>query len=159
LIAAGGGDYAGRRLARELADRGVRTRLTNDVVALGKLDRADLLLLTTDAVGAGRFLARAGAGLACAEARRHEVPVRVLTTRDALVPGGTLRLPATCVDDSWMLWPDAPAGVQLESQCHEDLSSDVASSWLTDAGNERPADLSVRGLKPIAAPPCDAKLA
>jgi len=156
LIAEGGGDFAGRRLARELAGRGVKTRLTYDVVALGALDSVDLLLITTDSVGAGNFLARAGTGLACAEARRLEVPVRVLTTRDAVMPGGNLRLPAWCADESWMLWPDAPPGVQLESQCYEIQAFSVASEWLTDAGSERPTDLCVRGMKTTAAPPCDA---
>lgn len=156
LIAEGGGDFAGRRLARELADKGVRTRLTYDVVALGALETVDQLLITTDAVGAGNFLARAGTGIACAEARRLEVPVRVLTTRDAVMPAGALRLPAQCAEDTWMLWPDAPAGVQLESQCFEIQACGVASEWLTDAGLERPADLCVRGMKTTAAPPCDA---
>lgn len=156
LVAEGGGDFAGRRLARDLAERGVRTRVTYDVVALGALDRVDLLLITTAAVGAGNFLARAGTGLACAEARRFDVPVRVLATRDDVLPGGNLRLPAWCEEESWMLWPDAPAGVQLESQCYEIQAFGVASEWLTDAGSERPTDLCVRGMKTTAAPPCDA---
>ncbi|MCA8980547.1 MAG: hypothetical protein H6831_11865 [Planctomycetes bacterium] len=156
LVAEGGGDFAGRRLARELAERGVRTSLTYDVVALAALDRVDMLLVTTDSVGAGTFLARAGTGLACAEARRLDVPVRVLTTRDAVMPGGALRLPAWCDEEAWMLWPDAPAGVQLESQCYEIQAFGIASEWLTDAGSERPTDLCVRGMKTTAAPPCDA---
>ncbi len=155
IVAEGGADYAGRRLARALAERGVRTRVAYDAAALGALDRVDALWVTADAVGAGRFLARAGAEVARREAARLEVPVRVLATRDEVVPGGALRLPARDEHEDWLLWPDAPPGVELDARSREQVSFAADERWWTDAGIERPADLCVRGMKPTAAQPCD----
>lgn len=155
IVADGASDFAGRRTARELNDRGVRTRVAHDAAALGRVGRVDAVWIVAEAVGAGRFLARAGAEVARNEALRCEVPVRVLATRDAVTPGGALRLPTRDEHEDWLLWPDAPPGVELDARSHELLAFTPDERWWTDAGTERPADLCVRGMQPTAAPPCD----
>jgi len=147
----------GRRMARRLARAGIPVTMCYDAALLGLVPRADRLWLSTEAIGAGAFLARRGTRSLLQECARREVPARVLATSDKLVPGGDLRLPAWCERESWLLWEDAPEGVRLESQCFESVPLELAGAFLTEVGLESTSALHLRALRVEAAPPCRAR--
>lgn len=157
LIGEGLPGLDGRRMARRLARAGIPVTMAYDAALLGLVPRADRLWLSTEAIGAGAFLARRGTGNLLEECSRRDVPTRILATSDKLVPGGALRLPAWCDRETWLLWEDAPEGVRLESQCFESVSLELAGAFLTEIGLEAASALHLRALRVEAAPPCGAR--
>ncbi|MFN0007450.1 MAG: hypothetical protein ACKVXR_06035 [Planctomycetota bacterium] len=147
----------GRRMARRLSRAGIPVTMTYDAALLDLVPRADRVWLSTEAIGAGAFLARRGTRCLLEECSRRDVPTRILATSDKLVPGGELRLPAWGDRDPWLLWEDAPEGVRLESQCFERVPLDLAGGLLTEMGFEKPSALHLRALRVDAAPPCGAR--
>lgn len=144
----------GRRMARRLSRAGIPVTMTYDAALLDLVPRADRVWLSTEAIGAGAFLARRGTSSLLEECSRRDVPARILATSDKLVPGGELRLPAWGERDTWLLWEDAPEGVRLESQCFECVPLDLAGGLMTEIGLETPSALHLRALRVEAAPPC-----
>lgn len=157
LIGEGLPGLDGRRMARRLARAGIPVTMVYDTALLSSVPRADRLWLSTEAVGAGAFLARRGTRILLEECSRREVPARVLATSDKLMPGGALRLPAWCDRESWLLWEDAPEGVRLESQCFEPVPLELVEGFLTEIGLEATSALHLRALRVEAAPPCGAE--
>lgn len=147
----------GRRMARRLSRAGIPVTMTYDAALLDLVPRADHVWLSTEAIGAGAFLARRGTAGLLEECSRRGVPTRILATSDKLVPGGELRLPAWSERDTWLLWEDAPEGVRLESQSYECAPLDLAGGLLTEIGLETPSALHLRALRVNAAPPCGAR--
>ncbi len=145
-----------RRMARRLAQAGIPVHLCYDSGLLSAVPRADRIWLSTEGIGVEAFLARIGTRTLLEEADRREIPVAVLATSDKLVPGGELALPAWASRDTWLLWDDAPEGVQLESQCFEAVPLDLAPHFITEVGAESAAALHLRGLRLDVAAPCDA---
>jgi Initiation factor 2 subunit family len=146
----------GRRMARRLARAGVSVTMAYDAALPSLVPRADRLWLSTEAIGAGAFLARCGTRNLLEECSRRDVPAAILATSDKLVPGGDLRLPAWCERETWPLWEDAPEGVRLESQCFESVPLELAGIFLTEVGTETASALHLRALRVEAAPPCGA---
>lgn len=154
LIGEGLPGLDGRRMARRLARAGISVTMVYDTALLASVPRADRLWLSTEAVGAGAFLARRGTRTLLEECSRREVPTRVLATSDKLLPGGALRLPAWCDRESWLLWEDAPEGVRLESQCFEPVPFELVGGFVTEIGLEAASALHLRALRVEPAPPC-----
>lgn len=147
LLSEGGPDLGGRRMARRLVREGVRVTLTYDAALHMDLGRADRVWLGTEAIGADAFLARVGTRALLAEARRLEVPTYVLATSDKLTPRGELTLPEWCAHDRWLLWENAPEGVDVESQAFETVPLDLPTAFATECGLESAASLSLRSLR------------
>ncbi len=153
-VVAGAPDHSGKRVARHLVNQGLAVRLVWDAAALGAVSEVDRVWLGTEAAGAGEFLGLVGSRLVAEEALRREVPVALLATDDAVVPGGELRLPAWGEDEAWTLWSQAPEGVELSSQPYERVPASAAPTWITGAGRESLAALCTRALRLEPAPPC-----
>jgi len=145
----------GRRMARRLVREGVRVQLVFDAALLDALPRADRVWLSTEAVGAGAFLARRGTCRLVEEARRQRVPVSLLAGSDTLVPGGGLELPAWMREDASLLWEDAHAGVELDLAFLERAPLALVPDWITEIGEETPARLALRALSTEAERRCD----
>jgi hypothetical protein len=157
FVGEGSPDLDGRRMARRLARAGIAVTMVYDSAVSALAPRVDRAWLSTEAIGAGIFLARKGTRTLLEECTRRDVPVRVLATSDKLVPGGALRLPAWCERESWLLWEDAPEGVRLEPQMFESVPielAELAGGFLTEVGREAAADLHLRSLRVEAAPAC-----
>ena len=151
-------DLDGRRMARRLSRAGVAVTLVYDSAVLSLVPRVDRVWLSTEAIGAGAFLARAGTRALIEECARRDVPVRVLATSDKLVPGGRLELPGWAEREGWRLWEDAPEGVRLESQFYETVPTallELVGGFLTEIGPEAVAAMHVRALRVEAAPVLD----
>ena len=156
VLAEGAPDLDGRRMARRLTRSGVPATLVYDSAVPSLVPQVDRVWLSTEAIGAGAFLARRGTQLLLEECSRRDVRVRVLATSDKLVPGGALRLPAWAERESWRLWEDAPEGVRLESQFYEIVPTallELVGSFVTEVGPEAVAAMHVRALRVEAAPP------
>jgi hypothetical protein len=156
LLGEGMPDLDGRRMARRLVRSGVATTLVYDHAVPGLVPSVDRLWLSSEAIGAGAFLARLGTQALIEECVRRDVPVRVLATSDKLVPGGAIRLPAWAAREGWRLWEDAPAGVRLEPQFHQAVPTELlelAGGFLTEIGPESVASMHLRALRVEAAPP------
>ncbi len=153
-VAAGAPDHSGKRMARHLANHGLAVRLVWDAAALGAVAEADRIWIGTEAVGSGEFLALVGTRLLADEAARQEVPMSVLCTDEACVPGGNLRLPAWAGDEGWGLWSQGAEGVALDSQPYERVPGGAVNTWITCEGHESLAQLCTRSLRLEPAPPC-----
>ena len=154
LVGEGLPSLDGRRMARRLSRAGIRVTMVYDAAIASVVARADRVWLATESVGAGAFLGRRGTAALLEECARRDVPTRVLTTSDKLMPGGALRLPKWCERESWLLWEDAPEGVRLESQVYEAVALALAGSFLTEIGPESASALHLRALRVEAAPAC-----
>lgn len=147
VLAEGGADLAGRRMARRLVSRGAKVRVVYDAALVDAVVRADRVWLGTEAIGAEALLARVGTRAMLAEARRLEVPSTVVATSDKLLPGGELRLPAWCERAAWLLWERAPEGVRVDSQMFERVPLDLPDRFATEHGSCGPADVSLLALR------------
>ena len=143
-------DLDGRRMARRLSRAGIAVTLVYDSALLSLVPRVDRVWLSTEAVGAGAFLARTGTRSLIEECARRDVPVRVLATSDKLVPGGRLELPGWAAREGWRIWEDAPESVRLESQFYEIVPTallELVGGFLTEIGPEAVAAMHVRALR------------
>lgn len=147
VLSEGGADLGGRRMALELAPRGVRVTLVYDAALGTQVPGCDRVWLGTEAIGAQAFLGRVGTRALLEEARRVEVPSAVLATSDKLMPRGELDLPAWCESEPWLLWYGAPEGVRLEVQLFERVPLELADAFATEHGIERAAEFSLRSLR------------
>ena len=146
-LSEGGPEVHGRRMAKRLAEAGLRVQLVYDVALMQRVGHVDRIWLGTEAIGAQAFLGLVGTRLLLEEARRIEVPVTVLATTDKLCPKGELRLPAWGERDDWLLWEHAPAGVVLDSQPYEAVPIELAGHFSDEYGVGSAADLAVRALR------------
>jgi len=153
-VVAGAPDHSGKRVARHLVNQGLPVRMIWDAAALGAVSEVDRVWLGTEAIGAGEYLGLVGSRLVAEEALRREVPVAVLATDDACVPGGELRLPSWGQEEGWTLWSQAPEGVELESQPLERVPASAAPCWITGAGRESLAALCTRAMRLELSPTC-----
>ena len=150
----------GRRMARRLSRAGIAATLVYDAAVPSIVPRVDRVWLSTEAIGAGAFLARLGTRSLIEECVRRHVPASVLATSDKLVPGGLLRLPAWAGLEGWRLWEDAPEGVRLEPQFHEAVPTELlelVGGFHTEIGAETAAAMHVRALRVEAQPPANAE--
>ncbi|MDP6538058.1 MAG: hypothetical protein QF903_10940 [Planctomycetota bacterium] len=145
VLGDGGSDYAGQRMARRLAEAGLRVRLVHDAALSACVGGADRVWAGTESIAPGGFVARVGTRALLEEAGRQEVPTAVLATSDKLAPAGESPLPRWCDCEPWLLCPDAPPGVEVHRQLYERVPPALAGSWFTEVGLERPAELFVRG--------------
>lgn len=151
VLSEGGADLGGRRMARELAPRGVRVTLVYDAALVAQVPACDRIWLGTEAIGAQAFLGRVGMRALLEEARRAEVPSAVVATSDKLMPRGELPLPAWCERDAWLLWDGAPEGVRLQPQLFERVPLELPDAFATEYGIESAAEFSLRSLRTEAA--------
>ena len=156
VLAEGGPDGAGRRLAAQLAEAGVAVTFCFDHALADHVHEADRIWLGTEAIGASAFLARVGTRRLLEEARSNGAPVEVFATADDLFPGGELHLPSWCQHESWLLWEYAPQGIRLETQLYEKVSFECIDAFLTEVGVERPTSIHLRALRMTPSQPCDA---
>ena len=152
LFSEGGPDLGGRRMAKELAPLGIDVRLCYDAALPAELASVDRFWVGTEALGAGAFLGRVGTTTLLREARRLEVPVAVLATSDKWMPRGALKLPAWCERDGWLLWENAPEGVELASQAFELVPLSLIDVFSTERGFESAAQFSLRALRTVSRP-------
>jgi translation initiation factor 2B subunit (eIF-2B alpha/beta/delta family) len=153
LIGEGSPGLDARRMAQRLARGGIPVTMTYDAALVSLVPRADRLWLSSEAIGAGAFLGRRGTRCLLEECARREVPTRILATSDKLIPGGELRAPPWAERETWLLWEDAPEGVQLDSQCFEPVPLELTGALLTERGPETASSLHLRALRVEAAPP------
>lgn len=153
-LAVGGADQSGKRSARQLANQGIPVRLIWDAALTSAVCAADQVWLGTEGVGPAAFLSLLGSGAVLAEARRLEIPARVLCTSDVCLPGSQMELPAWAADESWNLWSQAPESVQLEAQPFEINDADGVTGWLTEEGPTDLVTLCTRHLVTEPADPC-----
>jgi hypothetical protein len=153
LLTEGAADGGGRRMALALAASGARLRLCEDVAAFASVEACDRVWIGAEALGAGAFVARAGSALLLELARDRGVPAELLAASDELVPGGELALPQWCGREDWILWPDAPEGVELETQLYEIVPFELCERIVTEAGRESAAALCLRRLRTERAAP------
>ena len=78
--------FEGRRLARALAEAGVRVEFFSDAALATALPRTQAVVVGADAVAPGWFLNKTGTSQLAAAASVLGVPVFVLATRDKFVP-------------------------------------------------------------------------
>lgn len=146
VLSEGGPDVGGRRMARRLAPTGMRVSLCYDAALLDAVADADRVWVGTEAIGVEGFLGRRGTRSLLAHARQLEVPSAVVATSDKLTPAGELQLPRWSEEDRWLLWENAPEGVEVQSQAYEIVDLDTPDAFATEVGFERPADLFTRSM-------------
>ena len=119
----------------------IRATLVVDGALSGFLGSAAAVLLGADAVGANRWINKAGSlGLAAAAGSVGK-PVFVIATRDKFVPPAMeplLRLPAAPPDE---VWGNAPDNVEVANRYFEFIPADLVTFFLTEAGPIPPTDL------------------
>jgi hypothetical protein len=149
----------GRRLARRLADLEVPITLVYDAALPDLVPEADRIWIASEALGARGLLAHCGARRLAREALEQEVPLQVLATSDALLPGGALELPRWMGEDESLLWVEAPRTVELRTSFLEELAFEDAPALLTERGRESAEALFLRALRIERAPRCGAAAA
>ena len=149
----------GRRLALRLAAAEIPLTLVYDALLSGLVPEADRVWLASDAIGARGLFAQAGARRLASEAAEHEVPLQVLATSDALLPGGALEMPRWMGEDKSLLWVEAPRTVELRTTFLEQLPLEDAPQFLTEKGRESTEALFLRALRLERAPRCGAAAA
>jgi hypothetical protein len=115
---------------------------------------ADRIWIASEAIGARGLFAQAGVRRLACEAAEHEVPLQVLATSDALLPGGALELPRWMGEDKSLLWVEAPRTVELRTTFLEQLPLEDAPHFLTEKGRESAETLFLRALRLERAPRC-----
>jgi translation initiation factor 2B subunit (eIF-2B alpha/beta/delta family) len=148
LIARAAPDDAHERFARRLASHGISTTVLIDGFMCGAVADVDRVWLSSEALGADTFAARAGARSILLEAEREDVPFALLATSDHLVPGGHVRLPP--VDGRVQENPF----LRFEAQMFEAVPHELVPYIVTEMGHERLSDLCVRALQTRRPPPC-----
>jgi len=144
----------GRRLARRLAALDAPVTLVYDALLPDRVPEADRVWIASEAIGARALIALAGARRLAREALEHEVPLQVVATSDALLPGGAAVVPDWISDDRSLLWVDAPRTVELCTSFLEELPLDDVPEFLTEKGRESSEALSLRALRLERAPRC-----
>lgn len=147
-------DQAGKRTARQLSSQGVAVRLVWDAALIACVAGADHVWLATEGIGPGAFISRIGANSLVAEANRLEIPVSVLCTSDAVLPGADMALPSWGEEEKWLLWSQGPEGVELEAQPYQIIDARGVNRWITEEGLRDLGDLCVRHQQSGTAPLC-----
>ncbi len=146
LLPEGAPHLWGRRVATRLIEHGVHVTLTYDAALHAALGSVDRLWTGTEAIGAGSFLAPVGAAAWFEEARRLELPTCIVATSDKLMPAGELFLPAEGADDGWLLWDEAPRGVELRTRALEPVCLDRIDAVACELGLLGVGQLALRAL-------------
>jgi translation initiation factor 2B subunit (eIF-2B alpha/beta/delta family) len=146
----------GRRLARRLAQLELPLTLVYDAALADLVPEADRIWLASEALGARALLAQAGARRLAREALEHDVPLQLLATSDALLPGGALSEPRWMSADRSLLWVEAPATVELRTCFLEELPLEQVPEILTEKGRESAEELFLRSLRLERAARCGA---
>ncbi|MBK7642638.1 MAG: hypothetical protein IPJ19_06235 [Planctomycetes bacterium] len=144
----------GRRLARRLAPLELPITLAYDAQIADLVLEADRVWIASEAVGARALVAQAGARRIAREALEHDVPLQVLASSDALLPGGRLELPEWMAHERSLLWVEAPRTVELRTSFLEELPLEDVPGFLTEAGAENAEELFLRALRLERAPLC-----
>ena len=144
----------GRRLARRLAALEATIELCYDAVLPDRVGEADRLWIASAAIGARALLAKAGARRLAREALEQDVPLQVVATSDALLPGGALVPPRWMREDRSLLWVEAPRTVELATAFLEELPLESVPEFLTEKGCESAEALCLRALRLERAPRC-----
>ncbi len=149
----------GRRLARRLSALELPLELCYDAVLAERVPEADRIWIASEAIGARALLAHVGARRLAREALEHEVPLQVVATSDALLPGGALAAPRWMSEDRSLLWVEAPRTVELSTAFLEELPLEDVPEFLTEKGRESAEQLCLRALRLERAPRCGAPAA
>ncbi len=144
----------GRRLARRLVGEELEIELVHDAALLDCVSEADRIWIASEALGARGSLVRVGTSRVAREALDEGVPLRVLATSDALLPGGELLTPRWIELDRTLLWVGAPETVELRTRFLEPLSFELAGELLTENGRESAEELFLRALRIEPVPRC-----
>jgi hypothetical protein len=144
----------GRRLARRLAALDAPVTLVYDAVLPDRVPEADRVWVASEAIGARALLAQAGVRRIAHAAVEHDVPLQVVATSDALLPGGALALPRWMREDRSLLWVEAPRTVELATAFLEELPLEAVPEFLTEKGRESAEALCLRALRLERAPRC-----
>jgi len=146
----------GRRLARRLEALELPITLLYDAALADAVAEADRVWIGSEAIGARALLAQIGARRLAQEAAEADVPLQVLATSDALLPGGALAEPAWMGAERSLLWVEAPRSVELRTGFLEELALADVPALLTEKGRESTQALFLRALRLERAPRCDA---
>jgi initiation factor 2B subunit 1/2 family protein len=130
--------YEGRRMASDLAGRGLAVTLATDAALTSKLTSASAVVVGADSFGPSVWMNKVGTRGLVAAASLAGVPTFVICTRDKAAAGG-VRLPGDGSPDE--VWADAPAGVQVENPYFEAIPVELATLFLMETGRVAPAQL------------------
>lgn len=143
----------GRALARRFAQHSnLQIELAYDACLSDLCIEADRVWIGTEALGAASLLARVGTRRLWAECEAEAIPLDILASASALLPGGELQGPRET--PAQLLWVDAPDRVHLRTPWLEELPLAPRQRLCTDRGREEFAALATRALRLERAPRC-----
>lgn len=139
----GGPHREGLCAAQRLAAAGIEVAVTFDAALVKQVERADRVWLGTEATDGRSFLAPNGAEALLVRARSLELGVELFATRDERLPAAReLAPPLASARDGWLLWEQAPAGVELLSVTHECVPLELVRQVVSEDGRLAPARLA-----------------
>lgn len=143
----------GRALARRFAQHpNLHIELAYDACLSDLCIEADRVWVGSEALGAASLLARVGTRRLWAECEAEAIPLDILASATALLPGGELEWPRETPSN--LLWVDAPERVHLRTSWLEELPLAPRQRLCTDRGREDFAALATRALRLERAPRC-----
>ena len=132
----------GRTLASELVRDGASVTLIADADAAGGVQRADLVLMGADAIGASTVTNKLGTSLIALAARELGKPVYLVCDTSKFI-GSTEGLPAARTRrDRSELWPDAPDRIDVLTAYFEETPLSFFTSVICEQGSATPAEVS-----------------
>jgi translation initiation factor 2B subunit (eIF-2B alpha/beta/delta family) len=141
ICAEGRPRFEGRRLAMELANRGIDVTLVVDAAVTTRLSEAAAVVMGADAVTETAWMNKVGSfGLAAAASVRG-VPVHVIAGRDKFVPRSLQPRLTPAPAAAGEVWEAPGAGVRVENPYFEWTPAELATTYLTEAGRLTPSDL------------------
>ena len=149
----GGPHREGLCLARRLAAAGIEVAVTFDAALVKQVERADRVWLGTEATDGRSFLAPNGAEALLVRARSLEIAIELFATRDERLPASReLAPPSASARDGWLLWEQAPAGVEVLSVTHECVPLELVRQVVSENGRLAPARLAEELAWPVDDP-------
>jgi hypothetical protein len=143
VIGEGGPHREGLCAARRLAAAGLEVAVTFDAALVKQVERADRVWLGTEATDGRCFLAPSGAEALLVRARSLEIGIELFATRDERLPAAReLAPPPASARDGWLLWEQAPAGVELLAVTHECVPLELVRQVVSENGRLAPARLA-----------------
>jgi hypothetical protein len=137
LVAEGRPSMAGRRLIRDLAQAGVRTRMVLDACIWDAARAADRVWVASESIGSQRTITSLGVTGILELCASEEIPIELLSTTDACHPSGVgVAVPA---GDPDRIWGDRPEGVAIEAAIHESVPTRAFTRWYSEHGAQTPA--------------------
>ena len=132
----------GRRLASELVREGASVTLIADADAAGGVERADLVLMGADAIGALTATNKIGTSLIALAARELGKPVYLVCDSSKFIGSAEGLPPARTPRNRSELWPDAPDQIDVVTAYFEETPLSFFTSVIYEQGAATPAEVS-----------------